>query len=222
VLVAAHRLDAVPGPPAAVVADVELVIVATPDRAIDAVVDEIAGEVAPGALVVHLSGARGVDALDGVAARTGALHPLQSLPDPVLGAARLPGSFAAVAGDDAVEDLARAMGMTPFRIDDADRAAYHAAACIASNHLVALLASAEACTDVPPAAFLPLLRGTLDNVAVLGTHDALTGPVARGDVATVRAHLDAIPVSERDAYRALARRAAELAGRGDELAAVLA
>ena len=218
---AAQRFGAVTGSSAGVVADADLVVIAVPDREIDAVVTEISGAVASHALVVHLSGARGVGVLDGVAARTGGLHPLQSLPDPVLGAARLPGSYAAVAGDAEVDELARAMGMTPFRIDDSERVAYHAAACIASNHLVALLAQVEAITEVPVAAFLPLVRATLDNVAQLGTDDALTGPVARGDVATVRAHLDAIPMSERDAYLAMARRTAVLAGRSQELAEVL-
>ena len=66
------------------------------------------------------------------------------------------------------------------------------------------------------------MRATLENVAELGTRAALTGPVARGDVATVRGHLAAIPTSERDAYLAMARRTAVLADRIDELAAVLA
>jgi predicted short-subunit dehydrogenase-like oxidoreductase (DUF2520 family) len=79
----------------------------------------------------------------------------------------------------------------------------------------------EACTDVPVAAFLPLMRATLDNVADLGTRAALTGPVARGDVATVRAHLAAIPDAEREAYVAMARRTAALAGRTEDLAEVL-
>jgi predicted short-subunit dehydrogenase-like oxidoreductase (DUF2520 family) len=218
----AQRFGAVVGEPAAVVADAELVVIATPDHAIDAVASTIAGSVAPDALVIHLSGARGVDALDAIAGRTGALHPLQTLPDPVRAATRLAGAYAAVAGDAAVEDLALALGMIPFRVADADRVAYHAAACIASNHLVTLLAQVEACTDVPVAAFLPLMRATLENVADLGTRPALTGPVARGDVATVRAHLAAIPASERAAYSALARRAAVLAGRADDFAAVLA
>ena len=196
-------------------------MIATPDRAIEAVAGAIADSVAPDTLVIHLSGARGVEALEAIPARTGALHPLQTLPDPIQGTTRLAGAYAAVAGDSAVEDLANDMGMIPFRVADEDRVAYHAAACIASNHLVTLLAQVEGCTDVPVAAFLPLMQATLDNVADLGTRGALTGPVARGDVATVRAHLDAMPVTERPAYAAMARRTAVLAGRADEFAAVL-
>lgn len=218
---AAERFGAAACAPAAAVVDVDLVVIATPDHAIDAIAAAIADAVAPPTLVIHLSGARGVDALDGVGARTGALHPLQSLPDPERGTARLAGSYAAVAGDEEVDELARSMAMLPFRIADADRVGYHAAACIASNHLVALLAQVEACTDVPLAAFLPLAHATLENVGELGVAAALTGPVARGDVATVRAHLAAIPASERDAYVAMARRTAVLAGRADVFDAVL-
>jgi predicted short-subunit dehydrogenase-like oxidoreductase (DUF2520 family) len=218
---AAARFGAPARTPREAAADADLVIVATPDRAIDTVAEAIATAVSPDALVVHLSGARGVDALARVPARRGALHPLQSLPDADVGRARLAGSYAAVAGDGAVEALARSIGLIPFRVPDAERVGYHAAACIASNHLVALLAQVTACTDVPLDAFMPLVRATLDNVHDLGVRAALTGPVARGDAATVAAHLDAIPAEEREAYVALARRAAALAGRASDLAEVL-
>jgi predicted short-subunit dehydrogenase-like oxidoreductase (DUF2520 family) len=218
----AGRFGAAPGPAEVVVAGVDLVLIATPDAAIDEVAGIIGPAVTPATLVIHLSGARGLDALARVPARVGALHPLQTLPDPDLGAARLAGAYAAVAGDEEVAHLARTLGMTPITVADVDRAAYHAAACIASNHLVALLAQVEAVTDVPIAAFLPLVHATVDNVGTRGPRGALTGPVARGDAATVRAHLDAIPDAERPAYLAMARRTATLAGRDAELREVLA
>ena len=96
--------------------------------------------------------------------------------------------------------------MRPFRVDACDRVRYHAAACVASNHLVALLGQVErlaAHAGVPLEAFLPLVRGTVENVADLGPAAALTGPVARGDLETVARHLDELPDDERDAYRAL-------------------
>jgi predicted short-subunit dehydrogenase-like oxidoreductase (DUF2520 family) len=68
---------------------------------------------------------------------------------------------------------------------------------------------------VPPAALLPLVRASVDNVAALGPDDALTGPVARGDADTVARHLATLPGEERDAYRALAREALRLTGRDD-------
>jgi predicted short-subunit dehydrogenase-like oxidoreductase (DUF2520 family) len=210
------------GSAAEVVATAHLVLIATPDAAIDGVAAAIADAVPPEALVIHLAGARGLDALAAVPSRTGVLHPLQTLPDAERGRDRLRGAYAAVAGDPEVTELARAIGMIPFTVNDENRVAYHAAACIASNHLVALLAQVEACSDVPIEAFLPLVRATVDNVAELGTRAALTGPVARGDAETVRAHRAAIPAAEREAYVALARRAAVLAGRSDALAEVLA
>ena len=223
---AAARFGAVAGSAADVASGfgggVELVIVACPDAAIGTVVAEIAPVVDARTLVMHLAGSVGVDVLSVLPCRTGALHPLQTMPTPELGAARLAGSWCAIAGDAEVAALARELGMHSFPIADADRGEYHAAACIASNHLVALLAQVQACTTVPVDAFLPLVRATVDNVGALGPAAALTGPVARGDVETVRRHLDAIPDGERDAYRALARRAAVLAGRDPDLGGILA
>lgn len=218
---AASQFDAVAGSAGDVVGGVELVIVACPDAAIGAVAAEIAPVVDAGTLVIHLAGSVGLDALSALSCRTGALHPLQTMPTAELGAARLAGSWCAIAGDPEVAQIARDLAMHPFPIADANRGAYHAAACIASNHLVALLAQVEACTTVPLDAFLPLVRATVDNVGKLRPAAALTGPVARGDVETVRRHLEAIPDGERAAYRALARRAAVLVGRDPELGGVL-
>jgi predicted short-subunit dehydrogenase-like oxidoreductase (DUF2520 family) len=109
--------------------------------------------------------------------------------------------------------------MRPFRLDPADRVRYHATACIASNHLVALLGQVERLaerTGVPFEAFLPLVRGTLDNVAELGVAPALTGPVARGDHETVARHVDALPTDERDTYLALVLEARRLNGRDSD------
>jgi predicted short-subunit dehydrogenase-like oxidoreductase (DUF2520 family) len=204
---AADRLGAPARPVAEIGTDADIVIVATPDAAIPAAAETLAASVRPDALVLHLSGARGLDALDAVPARRAALHPLQSLPTVELGIERLAGSWAAVAGDPQVVALAESIELRPFPLADGDRAAYHAAAAIASNHLVALLGQVERTAPVPLEVFLPLVRATVDNVAALGPSAALTGPVARGDVDTVRAHLGALPAGEHEAYRALARAA---------------
>jgi predicted short-subunit dehydrogenase-like oxidoreductase (DUF2520 family) len=98
-------------------------------------------------------------------------------------------------------------------VDDADRAAYHAAATIASNHLVALLGQAErvaATAGVPLDAYMGLVRATVDNVAELGPRAALTGPVRRGDDATVARHLSALDPDERPAYEAMVDQARRL------------
>ena len=195
-----------------------LVLLATPDDAIEATASEVAPSLEPGALVLHLSGARGLDALASIVeARpdvlVGALHPLQMLPGPD---APLAGAWAAVAGPPRTAELAREIGMHPFVVADPDRGTYHAAAVIASNHVVALLGQVErlaSIAGVPFAAFAPLTRAAVEHAFVDGPAAALTGPVARGDVATVQRHLGAIPDDERRAYRALADAAHRLTGR---------
>lgn len=201
-------------------------IVATPDAAIAETAATLAPTVRAGALVVHLSGASTLHELDGVLlarpdVEVGSLHPLQSLPSADVGRQRLAGSWCAIDGSPRVEKLALTLGMRPFRVDAADRVAYHAAACVASNHLVALLGQVErlaAHAGVPFEAFLPLVRGTVENVETLGPAAALTGPVARGDHETVSRHLDALPDDERDAYGALVVEAERLAAHDKALA----
>jgi predicted short-subunit dehydrogenase-like oxidoreductase (DUF2520 family) len=220
---AAERLGAPAVPVAEAGRDADLVVVATPDAAIAEAGLELASALQAGALVVHLSGACPLEELGKLHAERpdvaiGALHPLQSLPTVELGLARLPGSWCAVDGPPAVERLALTLGLRPFRVEAAQRACYHAAATIASNHLVALLGQAVRVAEaagVPPEALLPLVRATVDNVEALGAGDALTGPVARGDVDTVVRHLDALPADARAAYRAVAAEALRLSGRDD-------
>jgi predicted short-subunit dehydrogenase-like oxidoreductase (DUF2520 family) len=122
-----------------------------------------------------------------------------------------------VAGDPLVHDVVAALDGRAFEVADADRALYHAAACIASNHLVALLGSAErvaAEAGVPLEAYLDLVGGTVGNVAALGPAVALTGPAARGDERTIAAHRAALAarapdeLAAYDALVALARRLA--------------
>jgi predicted short-subunit dehydrogenase-like oxidoreductase (DUF2520 family) len=223
VLRASERLDAPARDVELVAAGADVVLIATPDAAIADAAAAVAPSLRAGALVLHLSGVCTVDELHKLSVarpdvELGSLHPLQSLPSAELGVARLPGSWCAVDGPPDVERLAISLGMRPFRVDDADRIAYHAAATVASNHLVALLGQAARLADaagVPLAALLPLVHATLENVETLGPESALTGPVARGDVDTVRRHLDALPDDEKAAYRALAEQARRLVGRDD-------
>jgi predicted short-subunit dehydrogenase-like oxidoreductase (DUF2520 family) len=173
----------------------------------DAVIPSVAGSIEPvdGTVVAHLAGSLPLDVLT-PHPRRASLHPLVALPDPGFGADRLRGAWFAVAGDPLVEQVVADLGGRAVRVPDDTRAAYHAAACMASNSLVALLASVErvaAEAGVPLDAFLDLVRGTVDNVAALGPVDALTGPVSRGDWATIERHRDALPDSERALYEAL-------------------
>ena len=194
-------------------ADVDLVLIATPDT----VVADVAAAIRPGrAVVAHVAGSLGLDVL-APHDRRAALHPLMSLPDAEIGAERLTGGWFAVAGDPLVADLATALGGRTFEIADDDRALYHAAAAVASNHLVALLGHAQrlgASVGVPADALLALALGSAENAVALGPAAALTGPAARGDEATLAAHRDAIgrrAPRELAAYEAMLAEARRLA-----------
>ncbi len=190
----------------------DVLVLAVPDRAIA----EVAAAIAPGeAVVAHMSGATGLDALR-PHPRVASLHPLVSLPDAATGGSRLRGAWMAIAGDPLIDSLAALLEGRTFRVDDEHRVLYHATACVAANHLVALLAQVErlaALAGVPAEAFMDLAAGALANTATSGAAAALTGPVSRGDWETVRRHLAALPAGERPFYRALAAQAAALAGR---------
>ncbi|GAA5092834.1 DUF2520 domain-containing protein [Microbacterium yannicii] len=164
--------------------DADLVLLAVPDAEIAAAAHHIAA----GRLVGHLSGATTLEPLAPHEAL--GIHPLMAVASDDASFAGVP---AAVAGSspralEAAEALAQALGMTPFQIDDVDRAAYHAAASIASNFLVTLEGFADglaATAGVPRTAFAPLVRATVENWQAQGAASALTGPIARGDDATV-------------------------------------
>ncbi len=195
--------------------DVDLVVIATPDAAIAEVAAAV--EPRPDAVVAHLSGATGRRVFEGLGhARTAVLHPLVAMPDPDAGTRRLAaGAWFAVAGDPLITRVVDDLGGQWFEVAEADWVAHHAAAVIASNHVVAVLGQAErvaATAGVPFDVYLELVRATLDNVIELGPAAALTGPAARGDEATVAAHLAALDPSEREGYAAVAELARRLAG----------
>jgi predicted short-subunit dehydrogenase-like oxidoreductase (DUF2520 family) len=200
-------------------AGVDLLVIATPDAA----VADVAADVVPvpETVVAHLAGSLGLDVL-GDHARPASIHPLVALPDPAVGAERLRGAWFALAGDPFVKTVVDDLGGQWFTVADDDRAAYHAAACIASNHLVALLGQAErvgAAAGVPREAFLDLVRATVENVATLGPAKALTGPAARGDVDTLQRHRAALDPSELPAYDAMVDLARRLVDNPDVLCA---
>ena len=195
----------------AAMATADVVVLATPDGAVAEVSQSLIG--AGDAVVVHLAGSLGLDVLEGHQ-RRGSMHPLVSLPSPELGERRLEGAWFAVAGDEATIDMVTALGGRYVAVDDEQRASYHAAACIASNHLVALLAQAErvaATAGVPLEPLLGLVRATVDNVAELGCAEALTGPAARGDEATIARHRQALASDELAAYDVMVAEARRLA-----------
>jgi predicted short-subunit dehydrogenase-like oxidoreductase (DUF2520 family) len=185
----------------------EAILLCVPDAEIPAAA-EVVGGCAP--LVGHTSGATPLSAL-APARRAGAglfgLHPLQTFSGGEHGQSaleRFRGVGCAVAGStpqalDAAVGIARELGMRPFEVPDDARAAYHAAASVASNFFVTLQAAAEelaagAGLDAVEARALlvPLVRRTVENWAALGPDRALTGPIARGDHATLAAQRSAV------------------------------
>ena len=216
------------------------VFLTVPDDALPEMAHALAaqGEAPEGCVAFHCSGAVSVDVLTPLHARgyrVGSLHPLQAIAHPISGAARLRGSFFAVAGEPEATALGRRLvaelGGTPLAIPATRRVTYHAAAVVASNYLPVLLAAAarllvHAGVDEDEAvpALLPLMRGTLDNIEELGLAAGLTGPISRGDVETVRLHLRSLPEREARLYRDLGREAIELAearGLDDDAVAAL-
>jgi len=207
-------------------AEAEVVLLCVPDAEIAAATSRVAAA-APGLRFIgHTSGATPLAAL--VAAAPGAaafsLHPLQTVPDID---ADLTGAPAAVAGSEpAAADLAGAIAercqMIPFEVAEESRAAYHAAAAMASNFLIALETSAEellAAAGIEDGRELlaPLVLRTAANWAEHGP-TALTGPIARGDEATVARHIEAIEeVAPQLAalYRAMAERTREIVVTGE-------
>jgi len=204
----------------------DLVLIATPDDAIAAVAAELAREqaIVEAKVVLHLSGLLDRTALHplaSIAAGLGSFHPLQSVADPVTAPERLRGAYAALEGDEpalaAGEDLAAVLGMHGIRLAPGTKAAYHAGAVLTSNYVVVLASVAEQLAreaGVPPAdavrLYLPLMQGTVANLA-LGPAAALTGPIRRGDVATVRRHLAVLDPEQRLVYRTLGLAAVPLA-----------
>lgn len=190
----------------------ELVLLCVPDRAIA----EVAAEVRLGPWVAHVSGATPLSALDPHVRRFG-LHPLQSFTKE-RGPEQLDGAWGAVSAetDEAHAAgfwLAETLGLRPFELDDANRAAYHAGAAFASNYLVTIREAGRSLLEVagaPPDALDPLIRGVMDS------DYALTGPIARGDWETVERHLGVIRAERpelEDLYLALAAATAAIAGR---------
>jgi predicted short-subunit dehydrogenase-like oxidoreductase (DUF2520 family) len=196
----------------------DAVLLCVPDSEIEAACAVVAGRAA---LVGHTSGATPLSALAAAAEHGAAvfgLHPLQTIPSP---GSSVEGAGAAIAGSspravDVARELATALGMTPFEIDDSQRAAYHAAASIASNFLLALEATAEsvaAGAGIAPGdarrLLGPLVRQTVENWLAHGPADALTGPVARGDEETVarqRAAVEAVDPEALELFDALLER----------------
>ena len=216
--------------PPAWVAQAGVLILAVRDDAISPLAEALARAEAVRAdqVVLHLSGVLGQEALAPLVpsrAALGSLHPLQTISDPATAPARLEGTWAAVEGMpravQAAEGIAQELGMRPFRLSGKQKAIYHAGAVFASNYFVVVEAIAQrllrhaGLSDTEAwQALRPLVEGTFENLTRQEPKDALTGPVARGDEATIRRHLESLTRDDALLYRALGRAALELAEKG--------
>lgn len=165
-------------------AGADIVVLAVPDSAIMSVAQQIE----PGPVVGHLSGATPLAVL--APHESFVLHPLLTVTGVT---SRFTDAFATVSGSTerarkTAEWLAVALGMRHMPLKESDRAAYHASASIASNFVMTVLGFAEdlaSRSGLDREALAPLVRASVNNWVELGAREALTGPIVRGDHATV-------------------------------------
>jgi predicted short-subunit dehydrogenase-like oxidoreductase (DUF2520 family) len=220
--------------PPDILLETEVVILAVRDQVITEVAQMLLGTglINTRHVLLHCAGAASANELlgpvSGKVAGIGTLHPLAAIADGKISMRALKGTVFGIEGDDAGRAMAAklvgAIGGVVLALDSSQMAAYHAAAALASNYIVAavdaaaaVLATAGVAPDKAAQALIPLAEGALRNIAAHGTTGGLTGPVRRGDLATVSRHLDAIRDRPDlvEIYRVLARRAVEIAARID-------
>ncbi len=183
----------------------DLIFITTRDDQVEKVCEKIARESGfkAGDVVLHMSGVLSVEVLNsakGAGASIASIHPIQSFADIDLAIEQLPGTYFGVTAEEEIQplvfELVKDLGGVPIAVKDEDRPLYHAAACVVSNYLVALLYLAQEIysnigisNEISLRAVWPLIEGTLKNIKEKGTSKALTGPIARGDVDTIKKHL---------------------------------
>jgi predicted short-subunit dehydrogenase-like oxidoreductase (DUF2520 family) len=231
---AAAGVAAFSSAPPDILLEAEVVILAVKDSGITDAAQTIVGTGLVGKrhVLLHCAGAAPArevlgpvrDKVGGI----GTLHPLQAIADGRAAMRTLKGTVFGVEGDDRGKEVASklvaALGGIVLTLDESQMASYHCAAALASNYIVSALDAAAqvlAGAGVSPTqsvqALVPLAEGALKNVAAKGTTQGLTGPIRRGDFETIQRHLEAIAGKADlvDIYRALARRALEIAARLD-------
>jgi predicted short-subunit dehydrogenase-like oxidoreductase (DUF2520 family) len=224
--------------PPDILLEAEVVILAVRDGVIAEVARMLVGTglVNKRHVLLHCAGAASASELLGELSSSvggiGTLHPLSAIADGRTAMRALKGTVFGVEGDErgraSAENLVAAMGGIMLALDGTQMAAYHCAASLASNYIVAILDAAGqvlASAGVPAGeatqALVPLAEGALRNIAQRGITDGLTGPIRRGDAPTIQRHLDALRRNfgsgsdVAEIYRALARRTVEIAGRID-------
>ncbi|MDD5288415.1 MAG: DUF2520 domain-containing protein [Dehalococcoidales bacterium] len=188
-----------------IVADiVDIVFITTPDGVIPKVAAELQWH--KGQSVAHCSGADSTETLEParqMGANVGAFHPLQTFASVKHAIDNLPGSTFAIEAEEpflsTLKEMADKLNCHSIELKAEDKVVYHAAAVIACNYLVTLVKLADDLwqtfgipREQATQALLPLLKGTLNNIANVGIPQSLTGPIARGDTGTVKKHLEAL------------------------------
>lgn len=205
---AGHRViatlgrDADPSP----IARATLIVLAVPDDALHEAAGVVARLGRPGTVVAHTCGIAGLDPLADCGPLLAAIHPAIPVATAETSFAGAPFGITCAPGLEGwCADLISSIGGVPFSVPAEQRVTYHAALAMASNFAVALAADAAALAGSHEL-LVPLLRATIENIARLGPEAALTGPIARGDAGTVRAHLAALPAELVEPYVVMARR----------------
>ncbi len=182
----------------------DMVFITTPDDIIPRVADELSWRA--GQAAVHCSGASTVHSLDHAreqGATVGSIHPCQTFAGREQAITNLPGSTFAIEADEPLKktltEIAQALDGDWVYLTSEDKALYHAAACIACNYFYTLVKTATdlwqnfgKSTEAATKAYIPLLQGSVNNIAHVGFPGCLTGPIARGDVKTIQRHLEAL------------------------------
>ncbi|MEM6532181.1 MAG: DUF2520 domain-containing protein [Myxococcota bacterium] len=204
----------------AMLSDCDLVLVSVSDDSVALLGEQLRGMLRPGMILVHTSGSLPASALGEQPVPRGSLHPLVAMREPHIAADALNRTLLTVEGDEAARerllDLMDGVGAKVQTLNAKAKTTYHAAAVIAANLAVALVAeatelAAEAGVDDAERALAELALVAMKNVTQQGAASGLTGPVIRGDIGTVQTHLDVLVGDTREMYRLLSRRAVELA-----------
>lgn len=210
----------------------DTVFITVPDSSIQAVALGIVSSSGPGGLVgkvfLHCSGALSSGVLECIGSEggcTGSLHPIQTFPDRTASWKNMLGIYFGFEGmleaEAASKEIVGLLNGTMLTVNEGSKSLYHAAACVLSNYMVTLshtaarmLERAGIDRETGSRAFAPLLHSTVVNINGLGSVEALTGPISRGDATTISAHLEALEQQlpdETELYRSLGRATVRLA-----------
>jgi len=219
----------------------ECVLICTPDDAIKTVCDEIFNgkifkekkeDCKNKYCVIHFSGSKSLDVLGSArhaGAETASIHPLKSFASINMAVKTLPGTvygltYSGERSEKIARKIVKCLEGKAIKVDDEKKPLYHAAACVASNYMVTLLnyaAMLHKKIGINPEesleGLLSLSEGTLDNIKKIGTEKSLTGPIARGDVGTIKEHMESLkkifPDEDIMIYKIMGRETAKIAYR---------